>query len=164
MDIYFLQRNLHSESALSKHIHFVYRKRRIYWKHSSVKILSFIKRAVRSVMSCVLQVQTSLYISFEGCLGGNRNPMMNIIKQVHLAIKWCYYHYHITHLILKFMFTFKTNTPFCSLCSKAPTYFMFKVTCHTPTSEINTKSIYFLPLSPTLKANVKYYKTPQWCQ
>lgn len=164
MDFYFLQGSPHAKATLLKFIHFTYRKRRIYWKHSILKKLSFIKAAGCSVMSCVLQVQTSLYISFEGCLGGNRNPMMNIIKQVHLAIKWCYYHYYITHFTLKFMFTFKTNNPFRLLVSKQPTYFMFKVTCHTPTSEINTKSIYLLPLSPTLKANVKCYKAPQWCQ
>lgn len=63
--------------------------------------------------------QTSLSITFEGCLGGNRNLMMNLIKWVHLAIELHYYHDHITHFILKFMFIFRTNSPFCSLHSKA---------------------------------------------
>lgn len=146
MDVCFLWRRLHLEGVLLKHIHFVCRKWRVYRKPSTLRNLTFITRAVCSAMSCVLQVQTSLYISFEGCLGGNRNPMMNIIKQVHLAIKWCYYHYHITHLILKFMFTFKTNNPFCSLCSKAPTYFMFKVNLSYPNFR-NKYQINLLPFS-----------------
>lgn len=70
-------------------------------------------------MSCVCWVQTSLSINFEGYLGDNRNLVMNIIKWVHLAIELHYYHDHITHFILKFMFIFRTNNPFCSLHSKA---------------------------------------------
>lgn len=44
---------------------------------------------------------------------------MKTIKWVHLAIELHYYRDRITHFVLKFMFIFRTNNPFCSLHSKA---------------------------------------------
>lgn len=51
MGLYFLQRSSHSKTTLLKYMHFIYSKRRNYWKHSTLKKLTFIRRAVCSVMS-----------------------------------------------------------------------------------------------------------------